>query len=109
MSILGEEHIFPRKWVIPVADGKFVQFRAIPPSCRRFVRGWKALDLCNLFTFYLVVYVRYMGYEEGVEVRPAPRRRVPFCTANSSTKRVLEYARLAMGFAHARASRYGIR
>ena len=34
---------------------------------------------------------------------------VPFCMAKRGTKRVLEYARLAMGFANGRASRYGIR
>ena len=33
---------------------------------------------------------------------------VPFCMGKKGTKRVLEYARLAMGFAHVRASRYGI-
>ena len=32
-----------------------------------------------------------------------------FCMAKRGTKRVLEYARLAMGFANVRASRYGIR
>ena len=35
--------------------------------------------------------------------------RVPFCMGTGGTKRVLEYSRLAMGFAHVRASRYGIR
>ena len=37
---------------------------------------------------------------------------VPFSTllyGEKGTKRVLEYARLAMGFANVRASRYGIR
>ena len=33
----------------------------------------------------------------------------PFVWRKGGTKRVLEYARLAMGFAHVRASRYGMR
>ena len=33
----------------------------------------------------------------------------PFVWGKRGTKRVLEYARLAMEFAHVRASRYGIR
>ena len=35
--------------------------------------------------------------------------RHPFCMAKRGTTRVLEYARLAMGCANVRASRYGIR
>ena len=45
-------------------------------------------------------------------VRPVPAhstRRYPFCMAKRGTKRVLEYARLAMEFANGRVSRYGIR
>ena len=47
----------------------------------------------------------------GTEARPPPstRSRYPFVLAKGVTNRVHEYARLAMGFAHVRASRYGIR
>ena len=40
---------------------------------------------------------------------PRSTLEYPFVWGNSGDKRVLEYARLAMGFANVRASRYGIR
>ena len=59
------------------------------------------------------VYIARANYEwaGSEEARPPPLEhpQVPFCMAKRGTKRVLEYARLAMGFANARASRYGIR
>ena len=51
-------------------------------------------------------------YNYALGVFSAARRcthEYPFCMGKRGTKRVLEYSRLAMGFAHVRASRYGIR
>ena len=48
--------------------------------------------------------------EQSSQARPSPLiPYVPFCMGKQGTKRVLEYARLTMGFANVRASRYGIR
>ena len=47
--------------------------------------------------------------EAGAQVRTREYPQVPFCMGKRATKRALEYARLAMGFANVRASRYGIR
>ena len=47
--------------------------------------------------------------EDGPSLPSREYPWVPFCMAKRGTKRVLEYARLAMGFANVRASRYGIR
>ena len=51
-------------------------------------------------------------YSATVEILTGPSHLVPLSTllyGKRGTKRVLEYGRLAMGFANVRASRYGIR
>ena len=52
----------------------------------------------------LVKYTEKLG-----KARASQYPGVPFCMAKRGTQRVLEYTRLAMGFANVRASRYGIR
>ena len=52
---------------------------------------------------------RQQAQDHGPSFPPYSTLEYPICMGEWVTKRVLEYARLAMGFANVRASRYGIR